>query len=125
MACVAEVLGRATRGPSNLSHLGFYVVAPKSQVEGGVFEKHLKRDSICEKVKRRVRQYKGREDEGEKNEWYVRWFEPTLQQIAVHVLKWEDLIGTIREQDPSSAALIAEFYQQCLRFNLRSSRVPG
>ena len=119
VACVAEVLKRANRHPSELSRLGFYVLAPRSQVDQGIFNKKMDRDSIRQKVERRVELYEGRKDQ-----WFADWFEPTLQQIEIALVAWEDVIGTIRELDPSSAGSIEEFYKQCVRFSRQSNKVP-
>ena len=116
VACVAEVLRRADRRPSNLSHLCFYVLAPRSQIDAGKFGVDLERGSIRRKVERRVAGYAG-----EKDVWYSEWFEPTFEQIEIGVFSWEDLIDRIKEQDSASANSIATFYERCLRFNQPAS----
>jgi len=117
VACIAEILRRADRHPSNLSHLGFYVLAPWSQIVEGVFAKSMNHDSMRRKVEQRVKEYGGVKDE-----WYTDWFEPTLRHIEVGTMSWEDLIETISEHDLSSAVSIEEFYQQCVKFGSQSSK---
>jgi hypothetical protein len=117
VACVAKVLKRADRHPSNLSHLGFYVLAPQSQIDAGRFDREMERDSMRQKVEQRVAEYAGAKDQ-----WYVDWFEPTLQRIEIGVVSWEDLIGTIAEHDSASAHSIEEFYEQCVRYNQSASK---
>jgi hypothetical protein len=112
VACIAEVLRRAGRSPSALSRLGFYVLAPESQIGRGIFEEQLKPESIQQKVKRRVDSYAG-----ERDDWYSEWFQPTLARIEVRAASWEDLIGGIGEEDPAAADSIRAFYERCVAFN--------
>ncbi len=112
VACIAEVLKRAKRCPSDLSHLGFSVLAPCSQITQGVFINEMGRDSICSKVEQRVREYKGTQDL-----WYSEWFQPTLQKIDVRLVSWEEIIAKIEEHDSASAHSIRMFYERCIKFN--------
>ena len=112
VACIAEVLRRARCSPSSLSRLGFYVLAPESQIRRGIFDEQLKPESIQQKVKRRVDAYAG-----ERDDWYSRWFQPTLARIDLRPASWEDLIGRIGRQDPVSADSIQAFYDRCIEFN--------
>ena len=116
VACIAEVLRCANRPPSDLSRLCFYVVAPQVQIARSVFEKAMSRSSINRKVKKRVNEYGVKKDK-----WYTDWFQPTLQQIEVGTLSWEELIRTIGEHDATSAASIQWFYLQCIGFSEQSS----
>ena len=50
IACMAEVLRIAKRLASEMSTLGFYVLAPEAQIEQNIFEENLKQKSIKEKV---------------------------------------------------------------------------
>jgi len=74
VACMAEVLSMPPkRSPSELTSLGFYVLAPKSQIDRGVFKKDLNRDPIREKVERRVKEYGGKKDNGFSNISFLPW----------------------------------------------------
>jgi len=112
VACIAEVLNRARRSPQSMSHLGFYVLAPRSQIEKGVFAELLSRDSIRQKVNRRVAAY-----EGAKAEWYSDWFEPTLQRVDIRSMSWEQVIGVVRQNGGACADSIGAFYERCIEFN--------
>jgi len=127
VACIAEVLKRVDRHPSELSHLGFYVLAPRSQVDQGVFNEGMDRESIRQKVERRVNDYRDHDEPKHRRHttWLGDWFEPTLQQIDIDVLSWEQSIQTIAEHDSSSAGSIQEFYQQCARFGKQSDKMPS
>jgi len=117
VACIAEVLRCANRPPSDLSRLCFYVVAPQVQIARSVFEKAMSRSSINRKVRKRVNEFGVKKDK-----WYTDWFQPTLQQIEVGTLSWEELIRTIGEHDASSAASIQWFYLQCIGFSEQSNK---
>ena len=112
VACIAEVLRRANRPPSALTKLGFYVLAPNQQFKKGLFSRALDKKSILNKTQRRVQAYAG-----EKDEWFERWFQPTLTTIDIRSLNWESVITTIQSQDPAAGDAIDQFYALCLRFN--------
>ena len=112
VACMAEVLRRAERHPSKIPNLGFYVLAPSSQIENGVFSNAVRKESIYEKVKRRVQAY-----DGEKNRWFEEWFRPTWENIKIDCLSWERAASAIQEQDHTAGKSIKQFYLNCLQFN--------
>lgn len=112
VACMAEALRRASCSPPTISRLGFYVLAPESQIERGIFDEQLRPESIQQKVKQRVGAY-----EGDKDVWYSEWFQPTLARIVLQAVSWEDVIGEIEQHDPASAASLQVFYERCLGFN--------
>jgi len=112
VACMAEVLSRANRSPSKVSRLGFYVLAPDSRIRQGIFVKAMDRGLIQRKVERRVQEYKGARDE-----WHSDWFQPTLEQIEIEVISWEELIAAVRERESAAADILGGFYEQCLEFN--------
>ena len=111
VACMAEVLHRAERHPSKLTKFGFYLLAPSPQIERGVFSKVMHKESIIEKVSRRMRAY-----EGKRERWFEEWFRPTWELIDVQCLSWEETIRFIQDHDPLAGASIDRFYGFCLRF---------
>jgi hypothetical protein len=119
VACVAEALCAARRQPADLPRLAFYVVAPQVQFARRVFEKGMSRSSIGRKVKRRVTDFGAK-----KEQWYNEWFQPAFQQMEIGLLSWEELLRTIKEQDPGSASAIQWFYEQCIGFNEQPDEVP-
>lgn len=112
VACIAEVLRRAGRSPVALPRLGFYVLAPDDHFKKGQFSKVLAKDSILQKTRRRVQAYAG-----EKDQWFERWFQPTLAAIDIRGLDWEAVITFIQGQDLAVGDVIDHFYAHCLRFN--------
>jgi hypothetical protein len=111
VACMAETMKRAPCSHSKFTSLGFYVLAPQTQIEQGIFAADLNRDSIKGKVERRVKEY------GEQDDWFMQWFIPTLARIKIEALSWEELIDTIRNHDPDAGHELNEFYKLCLQYN--------
>ena len=67
--------------------LGFFVAAPKSQIERDVFRGLVTKGSIRLRVQERVAAYRGNLDD-----WFDRWFLPTLDAIDLGALSWEALL---------------------------------
>jgi hypothetical protein len=116
VACIAEVLFRAKREPTKISTLGFFVLAPTEQISGGKFAREMTKESIREKVSRRVSEYSAPELDA-KERWHQEWFLPTLEQIKIDVMSWEKIVDTVCAKDAGFGADLAEFYKECLRFN--------
>lgn len=112
VACMVEVLKRTNRLPGNTAYLGFYLLAPRFQIERGVFNAQMNREGIKQKVKLRVQDY-----EGIKDDWYNQWFEPIFEQIKIGVLSWDEIIETIEKYDRGSGSSLKQFYERCLEFN--------
>ena len=112
VACIAEVLKRGKINPSEFSYLGFFVIAPKSQIEEGIFTKHVSRNSIKKTVERRVNEYNE-----SKEDWIKNWFYPTIQHINIGVISWEELILTISAKDQTAENDLKVFYDLCLKYN--------
>jgi hypothetical protein len=112
VACMAEVLRRADREPKSFTQLGFYVLAPKDQIVSRTFSRHLDKQSIRDKVSRRISAY-----EGERDDWFKDWFIPTLEVIEIRSISWEAVMDIISESDSKTYASLIEYYSQCLTFN--------
>ena len=107
VACMAEVLHRASRAPDAMSSLAFFVTAPQSQIEAEIFGDLVTKESIRGKVIARVASYSG-----ERDEWLHEWFEPVLESVRVELLSWESLLVGAPEA-------LTEFYGRCLKYNER------
>jgi hypothetical protein len=112
VACMAEILRRADLDPDQLEDLSFLVVAPQARIDDGVFAAETSHRSIRAKVRRRVEAY-----DGERDDWFRDWFEPTLKRVEIRCLGWEDLIEAIAFHSPDAGQRIDSFYGKCLRFN--------
>jgi hypothetical protein len=116
VACMAEVLKRAARPPSEMSRLGFFVLAPGREIEKRSFGRYVDQESIGTKVERRVNEWL-EEHEDDKGQWYSDWFQPALEKVQLTVLSWEKVIGTITEHDAQSGQAVKAFYDRCLEYN--------
>jgi hypothetical protein len=112
VACMAEVIRLADIEPVELTTLGFYVVAPRSRIEEGVFDNFMNRQSITETLERRVSEYGG-----EKMDWYDSSFVPALDQIVIETISWEDVVSDISKFDPAFGSELSLFYDECLKCN--------
>ena len=106
VACVAETLKHADIEPLQMERLAFFVAAPLEQIDSGVFGDIVTKESIRKRVQDRVDGYRG-----ERNEWFDRWFVPTLAAIDLGAFSWEALLEGL---DSSYRA----FYDQCLLHNM-------
>ena len=112
VACIAEVLQRASVRSRDMDPVGFYVIAPKVQIDQGLFSEQLSKKSIRSKVRQRVEAY-----EGERDEWFEEAFQPLMDAIQIGEISWESIILNIQEAGPGFGAELGEFYEDCLRFN--------
>lgn len=112
VACIAETIKRSHLSPASFSFLGFYLIAPDSQIKKRVFDSKMNRDSIYEPVKQRVDDYNEPKDS-----WFLNWFVPTIENINLKILSWENIIQYIMERDKESGNELKVFYEQCLQFN--------
>jgi hypothetical protein len=112
IACIAELLRRSKLPATQLAQLGFYVLAPNTQISNGVFDNQIKKDSIQQKVEQRVKVYSGSKDQ-----WFSDWFMPTLQQIDLKAISWESIIKEIAKRDAIEGQQLEDFFDCCVRFN--------
>ena len=111
VACIAEVLRRANKPPAEFSALGFYVLAPASQIQQRVFAEHLGKDSLRQTVQRRVSKYGGKRDT-----WFSDWFLSACERLDVRAVAWEDTKRRPTARGPMANDWKA-FYEKCLEFN--------
>jgi hypothetical protein len=79
-ACIAETLFLRQGQMSDISRLGFYVLAPENQLKfEPTFQTFLEKDSIRIKVQKRIKAYSNPKDAEMKNKWFQTWFLPTLE----------------------------------------------
>lgn len=81
VACMAEVLRASNVPPDAMEHLSFHLVAPRIQIESGIFGRLVTRPSMEAKVRRRVAEY-----EGARDDWLKSWFLPVLRRVEVSVV---------------------------------------
>jgi len=112
VACIAEVLHRANISPDEIDDLSFIVLAPKHSIEAGTFAAEMELRGMRQKIQDRVSAY-----EGDLDEWYKKWAEPTLTSISIHTVSWEQAIESLQRVKPEAAYSLKEFYRLCLEFN--------
>ena len=112
VACMAELCRRAERNPSDIDRLAFVMIAPRAQIDAGLFDAHVNKASIDARVRKRVAEY-----DPQKEEWYNTWLRPLLERIEISVRSWEEFIDGIAAFDPDSAAELRQFYAACLKHN--------
>jgi len=110
VACIAHMLALAGVSPGSLRRIGFYVLAPRQQIESGVFGDLLSRQSIETKVRQRVAAYGGVHDK-----WFQESFLPLLERIDIATLSWEQVLAAL--PPTRERAELERFYAQCLLFN--------
>ena len=115
IACIAQTLSLTQRQISDISKLGFYVVAPENQLKfEPTFQTLLEKDSIRIKVQKRIKAYSDPTDAEAKNRWFKTWFLPTLECIDIQCLTWEKIISYINANDRHNGDALSEFYENCL-----------
>lgn len=119
VACMAELIRRADRDPSDIPSMAFYVLAPSEQLDAGVFADAMDKSSIERVVAARIAVY-----DPPKTEWFENWFLPTLGSMRVRCLAWEDVVAFIKSTDRPFGDDLEDFYGRCLEFN-RASNSPG
>ncbi len=118
VACIAWAISRSNRAVNDFESLGFYVIAPREQINRGIFSSQINGHSIREKVERRIDAYSDdHEKHSELNVWHDDFFIPALERIDIHCIPWESAVDAIDEPD------VREFYERCLRFNARAEGV--
>lgn len=113
VACMGHIIADAGRRPEDIATLSFFVVAPASQIDAGVFSQQLTKDAIWEKVSQRVAGY----EDPRRDEWLSQWFRPTLDRIDVRAVSWESIGVLIASTDADSGQAYSGFYSRCLEYN--------
>lgn len=120
IACLANILSLSpSHRLQDMTTLGFYVLAPESQIKGSVFADAVKAQTLRGAVAQRISQYEGEEDYKAHEEWFRLHFEPLLQKLESQpiLLSWEEVIHYIAGRDASAGAAFSEFYELCKKYN--------
>jgi len=113
VACIAEVVSRAGISPNSFEKIGFFLIAPESRIEEGVFSANMDRDEIRSTVQRRVSEYESHE----KETWFSNSFLPILDVISLREISWEEIVQLISQNDSVAGKEYSEFYSKCLEYN--------
>jgi hypothetical protein len=115
VACLCHLVERSKQAITNDWRLGFYVLAPQSKIEDGVFEQFLDLEGpsgIKAVVEARVATFAPDLDR-----WHADHFLKVLSNIKIRALSWESVLAHIRAVDAVRGNELAEFYQLCLIHN--------
>ena len=114
VACMGHIIATASCQLDHIKTIGFFVVAPSSQIEKDVFSEQLAKPSIREKVACRVAAY----DDEERNTWFAERFVPMLDLIRIDTVSWESVRESIGAVDGAAGRAFEVFYSRCLKYNL-------
>ena len=117
VGCMAETLRRAGLPISLYKSLGFFVLAPASQIEDGVFSSQMTKGEIRNCLKERVRMYDGESEHNELQKWLDEWALPLVDRMELSCRSWESVIDRVSAAHPEYGASLGEFYQLCLKYN--------
>ncbi len=119
VACMAWTLHEAGVHPRDLDSTGFFVVAPREQLEReSSFRACVSAEAIAAKVESRVADFKCDPERHESlKDWLVESFHPLLAKLTLECVSWEDLLTQVVGSPDGVHAQLSEFYQRCLRYN--------
>jgi hypothetical protein len=116
IGCMAESLSHCGKPPEQWKSLGFYLFAPKSQIDRGVFDNAMQKESIRDVIRRRINSYQCGEPSG-MQAWERLWFDPLLARLESRCVSWEETIEKVKGYDSEVGSQIEEFYHRTLEFN--------
>jgi hypothetical protein len=124
VACMAEVLRRAGRPIDEYETLGFFVLAPKQQIEAGVFQSQMNAQHLDEAISQRISPYPTPTQQERKRKWREQWVRPLIQRLQLQCVSWENIIERIVAEDKEFGSEFQGFYEDCLRYNGPNRGIP-
>lgn len=119
IACMAKTIEESKLEVENLESIGFYITAPQSQVEAGIFSEQVEKDNIRVKVSNRIQRYIDDEDHHKKlSNWFHEYFNPMLDVIKIGAISYETLLKSLKI-NLETKDLIQKYYDRCLEYNGR------
>lgn len=116
VACMAETLRRCERPMQQWNCLGFYILAPKEQIDAGLFTIEASTNSIKTKIASRIKAYEPREH---LDKWNREWVSLLLERLRLACLDWESIIEIIHRYDRNLGEGLRHFYNLTLDYNRR------
>jgi len=118
VACMAKTIEVSRLKLKKLKSIGFYITAPQSQIDAGLFREQIKIDSIRMKVSTRTQRYAGDEDHHKKlSNWFHEYFNPMLDDIKIDAIPYETLINNLKNIKLETKERIEQYYERCLVYN--------
>jgi hypothetical protein len=124
IGCMAESLCRSGKPPDQWKSLGFYLFAPQSQIDRGIFSGAMERDSVRKAIRGRINSYEC-EYPNEIQQWESLWFEPLVARMKPTCVSWEKIIEDIKRHDSETGSQIEKFYSRTLEFNRAKKPTAG
>jgi len=126
VGCIAETLRRAKRSVPLYKSLGFFVLAPESQIDAGVFSSQMSKDGIQDRLRQRISMYEGEPNHIELKGWLDEWALPLVDRMGLSCCSWESVIDRVSVSHPEYSASLREFYKLCLKYNAGAgTTAPG
>lgn len=125
VGCMAETLRKVGRRPLSLyNSLGFFVLAPESQIRDGVFSVQMNKGGIRKRLRERVQMYDGEPTYNELQKWLDEWALPLVDRMELSCCSWESVIDRVSVTHPEYGASLREFYKLCLKYNAGAGTTP-
>jgi hypothetical protein len=121
---MAETLRKAGRLVSLYKSLGFFVLAPESQIKDGVFSVQMSKDGIRKRLRERVQMYDGEPTYNELQKWLDEWAFPLVDRMELSCCSWESVIDRVSVTHTEYGASLGEFYKLCLKYNAGAGTTP-
>jgi len=120
VGCMAETLRRAGRPMSLYKSLGFFVLAPASQIDAALFSSQMSKDGIRDRLGKRVQMYDAQSNRKryvELQKWLDEWALPLVDRMELTCFSWESVIDAVSKTHAEYGPSLDDFYKLCRRYN--------
>ncbi len=114
VACIAQMLSEAGRPVETYTSLGFFVLAPESELRHRDFQEKVNREAIRNGIVQRVNEYRSEPCYVEFKSWLDQWAVPLVDRIELGCHSWESLLHVLRAADAYQHKILSDFYGSCL-----------
>ncbi len=120
VACMAETVSQLFK-PDGVEKIdvGFYVLAPRQQIEARLFDDAVNEQSIEHKIDSRIEAYREVDPQRytELIGWKDAYLTPLLRRLVPRCVPWEELIESVRQKESQFGQDLRLFYERCLKEN--------
>ena len=112
VACMADFSAARPADPRTMDDLAFLVLAPQARIDDGVFA----RDTAIESIRAKEQKPRSSDTRREARPHQLSGLvsRPTLVDVVVQCLAWEEVSEPIAFHDPATGQAIDAFYGKCL-----------
>lgn len=107
VACLAEAVRVSQRPVGAFRSLGFWVLAPESQIQSGTFA-CVDRQTIEQKIRGRIEAYEPEWRQKRLEPWLRDSLAPVLERVDLACVPWEEVLHNIGRTDPAHGAALQE-----------------